>query len=596
VTLALGLGSPTITCTYSASSDKTSYVFHSCTNSNVAGDIVAASVANLTVVSADPSAPLTKIKAQLAYNALGDEVGTKLLPPIPTFWGTTGSDISAISVATNNDLTTAMNATASVHAVVFSDDITVADAIWTSNTDSGTVTSAGFPTTGGSASATLTSHVFGAQVEDPKLTMPGDLSVFPTLNYEHDFPVTGFDVWIFDVTVDIDGILNLTTTGNISTTAENIVVTPSIAVGVSMIGDVNLGIASGDIEGTVQLINVGTPITIGAKWTLDQVPGVCDATITGDINGQLVLSSLGGNITAEGTIGDCPFCLSGDITILDWKNRTLASTQIFDIPLGSETFPLSPSICPLEPLAVSIQTPTAGSTVLPATPTPVTATATRPLGLGNQPVVNECQFLTWSSSDPGATFTPPTGCSSSVTFSAAAAGTSQTITATATDPSGETGTASVTVSLPAALVPGPTLQFLSIAPDTIENNGGIIVPYGVLEGITLNITEVAPASSPPIFITVTCTDSYPSDPTNSQSTPATEPFGSTVGIDAISDSNAPTRNAFLETFGTPGIAGGTTPTTEIGQGPNTVTCVAFDGTNTSPPLLINFEVLAINVN
>jgi hypothetical protein len=99
----LGFGTTTaVSCTYSASSDRTAYNFTSCTTPNKAGDIVAASFAKLTIVSGDPSAPLTKVKAQLAYDVLGDQVGSKLVAPIPTFWGTDLDQINAITMAWTN--------------------------------------------------------------------------------------------------------------------------------------------------------------------------------------------------------------------------------------------------------------------------------------------------------------------------------------------------------------------------------------------------------------------------------------------------------------------------------------------------------------
>ena len=99
----LGFGSTTaVSCTFTASSDKTAYNFTSCNTQNKAGDIVAASFAKLTIVSADPAAPLTKVKAQLAYDLLGDQVGSKLVASIPTFWGTDLDEINAISLAWTN--------------------------------------------------------------------------------------------------------------------------------------------------------------------------------------------------------------------------------------------------------------------------------------------------------------------------------------------------------------------------------------------------------------------------------------------------------------------------------------------------------------
>jgi hypothetical protein len=98
LTLGLGFGpSPTVTCTYKASADAASYLFSSCSTRNVAGDIVAASHVALTLIG--PLVQFTKVHAQLAYNAVGDRVGTGLVPPIPTFWGNQRADIDAIGSA-----------------------------------------------------------------------------------------------------------------------------------------------------------------------------------------------------------------------------------------------------------------------------------------------------------------------------------------------------------------------------------------------------------------------------------------------------------------------------------------------------------------
>jgi hypothetical protein len=655
VTLGVGLGSATVKCTYSASSDKTSYVFKSCNTGNVAGDLVAASFAQLTIVSADPSAPLTKVKAQLAYNLLGDQVGTKLVPPLPTFWGNTLAEISSISVAfgqalannpppeqrdltlpvpafafrqgdgtpvdtsngqpppphdptfnksghlnnggtfdayyqvqgnltaggANNDFTTATNATASAHAVVFGTDVTVADTTLTSNMDTGTITVAGFGTSG-TSSASVVSHIFGTQVENNTLPTGGSFDVFPKFHLEKDIPIATYTYWVFSISVDVDGILDVTTTGNVAPTAESVVVTPSAIIAMSVIGSADIGVASGSVDATVQLINVGFPLTFGATWKLDQVPGVCNATLTGDVNGKVTISSLGGNVVLHGTIGDCPFCLTGSETLVSWNPLLSTTKSLFDDPLSNESFPLDPSLCPLTSLQVAITTPQPGTVIIPGMPLPVTATATRPGGT-NQPPTDECQFLTWTSSDPGATFSPPTGCTSTVTFSNSA-GASPTITGTATDPSGETGTASVTLSNPPQPPTGPVVQILSLTPS--------LVFFDNTESLTVQITEVVPASdTDTINITVSCTDTFPNDPTGNNNPPGTttEPFGPTFQFNTFGGDR--TKTFTLQ--GIPGVAVPlplTDTTPQIGVGPNTITCVATDQNGNTGSNQIMFTV------
>jgi hypothetical protein len=98
--LELGLGTAvTLTCTFAAADGGTSYRFSSCTKASNPGDLVAADFARLTVVQGDASAGATKIRAQLALNPLGDELGTGLLTPIPTYWGETATEINQIASA-----------------------------------------------------------------------------------------------------------------------------------------------------------------------------------------------------------------------------------------------------------------------------------------------------------------------------------------------------------------------------------------------------------------------------------------------------------------------------------------------------------------
>jgi hypothetical protein len=101
-TFAYRLGtSALVTCQYPAEAAGTNYVFASCSNGGLAGDLVPASFVRLTVVNGDAAAGKTKVKAQIALNPVGDELYAGL-PPIPTFFTTTGEEVTAFMQAQRN--------------------------------------------------------------------------------------------------------------------------------------------------------------------------------------------------------------------------------------------------------------------------------------------------------------------------------------------------------------------------------------------------------------------------------------------------------------------------------------------------------------
>ena len=98
--LELGFGTtPFVTCTYTGASSGTAYAFTSCTGGANPGDLLGADFARLTILGGDSTAGPTKIRAQLALNPLGDVAGTGILAPMPTFWGDTPDNASAIAMA-----------------------------------------------------------------------------------------------------------------------------------------------------------------------------------------------------------------------------------------------------------------------------------------------------------------------------------------------------------------------------------------------------------------------------------------------------------------------------------------------------------------
>jgi hypothetical protein len=93
--LGYSAGSIVATCQYQpdpADQTRTSYVFISCTGGPQPGDIVGASWARLEILN---GAPPQRIRAQLARRPAGDQVGSNIIPPMPTFWGDAESCVVA---------------------------------------------------------------------------------------------------------------------------------------------------------------------------------------------------------------------------------------------------------------------------------------------------------------------------------------------------------------------------------------------------------------------------------------------------------------------------------------------------------------------
>jgi len=298
-------------------------------------------------------------------------------------------------------------------------------------------------------------------------------------------------------------------------------------------GGINLGVASGGVDVTVQLIDVSIPTVAKATFNVNTDPTVCAVTFEGSVDGSVVLTSLGGSVDLVGTLGVCPFCYTDSMNIFHWKGRNLGSVPFpapFPIQMPGEVTHLPSSLC-AAPVTVTIGNPIANAAVSPGVPVSAGARATRPgtsadlvcdaTGQCVQlPEVVACSGITWTSSDSTATFSPSaTGCAPFVTFGAGTAGTTQTLTATAVDKFGETGTASVSVNVGQALlgpIPVITSQVgglqeafdTSVATMTATMSGGTGDVTVVWNAVSINdasnvetSTETVAGSASPVALT-----------------------------------------------------------------------------------------------
>ena len=590
----LGLGTTTtVSCTYKASSDGTSYLFGACTTGNVAGDIVSANFARLTLKAASPSAPLTKVRAQLAYNALGDQVGSNLVPPIPTYWGTTLPEINAISMAftqlqinnpppvqrfvslpipdfaqstgngaplnaldgaaprpvgdppfdfkgdlnnsatgapsgtwdayyelagnistdeTNQDFSSHFNATATVGVVVFGSTVPVLSATATVDTNNGGTNAQGSiqPT----STATFQAFVFGEQFENDTWTQQTGFDFSESTTKTIDTPP--IQIWIFSVQGGIKATAGIHVNGSLAINGFQVTATPEGSVGVHVFGGISIVVASGGVDVTVQLIDVSIPTVAKALFAVNTDPTVCAVTFDGSVDGSVVLTSLGGSIDLVGTLGICPFCVTDSVNIFHWKGRNLGTIPFpapFPIQIPGQITTLPASLC-AAPVTVVISSPAANAAVPASVPVSAAASATRPptsqdLNCTSGPCLAlpeqvDCSGLTWSSSDPTATFSPSaTGCAPFVTFGAGTAGTTQTLTVNAVDRFGEKGTASVSVNVGAAPT-GPIPVITSQSGGVFDAfNTTVATMTGTVSGgagtVTLvwNAVPVAPTTAGP---------------------------------------------------------------------------------------------------
>jgi hypothetical protein len=546
--LELGFGTTTnITCTYTAAADKKNYKFGSCTTGNKAGDIVSADFAKLTLVSTDPNEATTKVRAQLALNPLGDQLGTKLLPPLPTFWGDTLAEVNTISMAWTNaviatlpvtskkvvrmpipefakrkgdgmpmdvlDMTVPpppndppfdfrgdlnnspdrrpsgmfdayyslkgkvepilkttpqisfgahFDATAMVGVRLFEQNIDALSATLEIDTDGGGVGEFDWLQPVGSMS--FRASVFGSEVFNETATQDsGFVSEDKSFTIPFNFPP--IQIWIFQVQAGITATVGVAISGSIMDNGFQFAPIPLAAVGAHLWGGVNLGIASGGVDVSMDFIRARFPLNTTAQFNLDTSAGGCAAKFTTTVDGKAELSSGGGKIDLVASLGPCPFCISAGWNIATWPGINLGTVQFpspFPIKVVDQAFPL-PKVACTKPLKVTIIQPKTTTVIYKDTPTLGQAQATRKGELVDTDV--PCKYLTWTSPNAGAVFTPTTGCNPTVKFNSTG---SKTIVVTAQNEYGEVGTSQVKVNVvakPAGAIPlitSPVDGFISI--------------------------------------------------------------------------------------------------------------------------------------
>ena len=449
-TLALGYtNSSLVTCTYVGATGGTSYVLSSCTGGAQAGDLLGADFAQLTIVSGDPAAGTTRIRAQLAENPAGDVTGGGVIPPMPTFWG--DSAASANQIAT--DYFNAVNAAPpsggqrvqapvgdfakrtgdptpfdatqgpppandpdfhyeghmnnggnwdgywrydtylaydehyntfpvygepssvptpdpaghrtieftsdlSVHAVLWGMDKVLARMTAQINTDSGPIGNAPVDTPASSSGSIAVYDIFGNQKSsaiDPgngaTMSLPSSPSGPPYDEYNLPVPI---EIWIFTIEIGAVADAGITVTRDpnspsapvFTNTSISAQISPSASIGAHVFGGIDLGVASGGVDARISLLSASLTFGTQASWAITTDPTTCSATLTYALDGDVAVSSLGGEVDLVANFGVCPFCWSDSWTIYSWSPLTGGRPYtLFSDGSGSVSVALPPETC-----------------------------------------------------------------------------------------------------------------------------------------------------------------------------------------------------------------------------------------------------------
>lgn len=571
--LELGFGStPVATCLYAGASTGASYDFQSCTSDVQSGDILSADFARLTILGGDQGAGPTKVRAQLAENPLGDEVGRGLLPPIPTFWGDSADESDQIINAYSGELnagtrtrerfitfpvpefanrhgdgagrnlldpqlpppandppfdqeghmnpggqwdaywrfqgglstpeteqrhTTQLDADLSAHVVVWGKDQTVLTLSAGVQTDNGLV----FPDHFGASSVSGGVHLFLFKTNE--LPGGGDQTSSGGFNFHiagaRSFDAPAIHVWIFAVQVGLTAEAEMTVTGEVTRRGFQATATPTMAVGGHLFGGVDVGIASGGVDATVEFIHLSTPLEASATWHVSTSPEVCRGSLDFLLDGHALISTLGGKVDLVAKFGVCPFCDHERMNIFRWTGKELGDQALFHFSQKAQHFPLATSLC-RQPLTVTIVNPKPGGTAQKGIPLTLSGSAERPPFADTDqtivlPTPIDCSLLTWTSNQDGDEGFPGT-CAPEVTFNSLG---THTVTLKATDSFGETGSATRDINV-VEPPPGPVPSIVKPLDGEFFPTTGSTFPSIDLEGKSKNGT-------PPVTLTWTAVDS-----------------------------------------------------------------------------------------
>jgi hypothetical protein len=321
------------------------------------------------------------------------------------YWRLQG-DFMTNSSPDNTDNTTDFDSTFSGHVVLFGADVDVLSMNSTIHTDTGQATATGFvsPKTNGS----LHMYLFGFEIGGGNLDASKGLFDF-NFQESKDFNLPPIQIWIFDITLGATASAGVNATGNVAPTRLDVGVVPFGSVGAHIEGGINIGIASGGVDARIDLLDVNTPMTASATWTVDTRLQSCFTRLDFSLDGKAFISSGGGEVDLVASFGPCPFCIDKSWTLFRWDPLVSYTIPLFHAGASAQVFQLPTSACQA-PLNVTINSPS--STAPAGVSIPLAATVTSP----NTSTTISCanaQFM-WSVTAPD--IVTGQGCNQSVQF------------------------------------------------------------------------------------------------------------------------------------------------------------------------------------
>ena len=306
------------------------------------------------------------------------------------YWQLSGNLTSSQAGGPSDEGKTHFQADLGIHAVAFGYDIDAVDVDAVLDTDTGRTTPA--PSVMPSASGTLDLYIFGLQTRHYSAD-PGTAFNVNVAGLDDDITLAKIQIWIFSIEPKIGVSAGLSASGGITGAGPNLIsFGPTADLQVSLTGGIDIGIASGGVSVQVDLLKVGTPIVVNAKWTTDNDPRKCALTVTYTLSGRVQFSSGGGEVDLVASFGPCPFCYKESETIFNWSPLAYSDIPLFDVENTPVDFELPQSMC-TQPLTVTVDYP----------PQSTTLSANLPVTLSGHAIGNAggipCSDLSW-------TFTP----------------------------------------------------------------------------------------------------------------------------------------------------------------------------------------------
>jgi hypothetical protein len=286
------------------------------------------------------------------------------------YWKLSGN-LNPTAVAGTDENLTHFDAAFTAHTVLFGDDVDVVDAKVTADTDSGETAPASKPAT---STGSLGFYVFGEEIPSGGLNVNPStgFSVDPSWNQEYDLPP--IEIWIFDITLGALVDADLNAQGSAALSGADLSVTPSASIGAHVAGGIDIGVASGNVDAKVNLITLSTPATAQVKWVINNTPQVCATTLNGSLDGNLNLSSGGGEVDLDASVGDCPICYTHSWTLFKWSPLVSKSWTLIDDTIDVQLFALPTSLCPYTATA-NIVSPSNGASLSSGLPTTLVGSA-----------------------------------------------------------------------------------------------------------------------------------------------------------------------------------------------------------------------------